>query len=253
MKPLLFYLASSQSLGESLAQHLEAELGLWEHRLFPDGETYLRVKSNCEARTVFILASLDHPNEKTLPLIFLSETLKELGASWVGLISPYLAYMRQDKRFHPGEALSSKTFAQLISRYFDGLVTVDPHLHRYHSLDEIYTIPNQVLSATPLLSDWIESKVEKPLLLGPDSESEQWVAQVAKDAKAPYVILEKTRHGDREVEVTFPSLAAYQDYQPILIDDMISTGHTLIEAIKHLKQAHLKAPICLSIHGLFAE
>jgi ribose-phosphate pyrophosphokinase len=84
-----------------------------------------------------------------LPLLFAADTARDLGARRIGLVAPYLAYMRQDIRFHAGEAVTSRTFAAILSRHLDWLVTVDPHLHRYHELSEIYRIPTQVVHAAP--------------------------------------------------------------------------------------------------------
>ena len=110
--------------------------------------------------------------------------------------------MRQDRRFKPGEAITSRQTAELLSNAFDWLVTVDPHLHRYGSLSEIYRIPTHVVHATPLISKWIREHVANPLIIGPDSESEQWVSAVANDAGSPYSVLEKVRRGDRDVEIS---------------------------------------------------
>src|SRR6185503_12811188 len=121
-----------------------------------------------------ILCTLADPDAKFLPLIFAAATARELGAARVGLVAPYLAYMRQDRRFNPGEAVTSRYVAKLISGAFDWLVTVDPHLHRYGALGEIYTIPTRAIHAAPLMSDWIRRNVPDPLIVGPDSESEQW-------------------------------------------------------------------------------
>jgi len=133
---------------------------------------------------------------------------------------------RQDRRFQPGEAVTSTYFAKILSSQIDWMVTVDPHLHRRSSLAEIYSIPTQVMHAAPLISDWIRNEVKKPLLIGPDSESEQWVAAVARDAVAPHLVLQKVRHGDRDVEISVPEVARWRDHIPVLVDDIVSTGRT---------------------------
>ena len=138
-----------------------------------------------------LVCTLDRPDDKFLPLVFAAAAARDLGAHGSALSAPYLAYMRQDRRFQPGEAVTSTYFAKLLSSQIDWLVTVDPHLHRRGSLAEIYSIPTQVMHAAPLISDWIRSEVKMPLLIGPDSESEQWVAAVARDAGAPHVVLQK--------------------------------------------------------------
>src|SRR3546814_2878173 len=87
--------------------------------------------AGCDAAVVCTLA---RPDDQFLQLLFAARLLRESGARSVQLVAPYLAYMRQDRRFHDGEALTSRQFAQLLSAEFDGLVTVDPHLHRYGNL-----------------------------------------------------------------------------------------------------------------------
>jgi ribose-phosphate pyrophosphokinase len=161
--------------------------------------------------------------------------------------------MRQDRQFHPGEALSSRYFAELVASYFDWLVTVDPHLHRRHSLAEIYSIPARAVTAAPLLSAYVRAHVSNPTLIGPDAESEQWVAAVAAGAGAPHLILEKQRRGDRDVRVSVPDAEALRGRTPVLVDDIIATGHTMIETIKHLRESGLSAPVCLGIHAVFAD
>lgn len=253
MKPLLLTIDDNVHLRAGLEWHNQWERGECIVRHFPDGESYVRVLSECAQRDVIILCGLHNPDRRILPLLFCADTLKEMGARSVGLIAPYLAYMRQDQRFHEGEAISSRLFARLISQHFDWLVTVDPHLHRYRDLSEIYSIPNHLISATTLIAQWIQQHVEKPVLIGPDSESEQWVAAVARLAHAPYLILNKIRRGDTDVEVSVPDVDKWRTHTPVLVDDIISTGHTLLETIAHLQDAQMHPAVCIAVHGLFAN
>jgi len=195
---------------------------------------------------------LDQPDTKLAPLLWLAETLKDMGAAKVTLIAPYLAYLRQDKSFFEGEAVSSKYFAKVLSSSFDALVTVDPHLHRYVSLDEIYTIPSQVLSASQEIAHWVRKEVEKPVFIGPDSESGQWVAQVASLSGAPYFVAEKIRKGDRLVEISLPDFVGATEGIPVLVDDIISTGRTMVESVALLRQKGWAAPVCIGVHAVFA-
>jgi ribose-phosphate pyrophosphokinase len=241
----------------ALAQRLGESLGLKEARLdmrhFPDGESYLRILDDVNHRNVVVLADLYQPDRRILPLLLLAETLRDLGAGKILLVAPYLPYMRQDKRFHSGEGVTSRYFAELLSRYFSALVTVDPHLHRYHDLSEVYDIPTRAGHAAPLIAKWIATNVDKPVLIGPDSESEQWVAAVAKRAGAPFTVLSKTRRGDRDVEVSIPQIERWRDHTPVLVDDIISSGHTMLETIAHLKRLGLPKVLCFGVHGIFAE
>ncbi len=249
---LIFAWPGQEGLATALARALPGEIGSLETRQFPDGETYLRVLTEVSGRDCMVVASLDRPDAKALPVVLLAETLRDLGAASAGLVAPYLAYMRQDGRFHPGEGVTSRYFARLLSNHFNWLVTVDPHLHRYASLDEIYSIPSRVVHAAGAIAAWIEANVARPVLIGPDSESEQWVADVARRAHAPHVVLQKIRHGDRDVEVSVPQVERWRDHTPVLVDDIVSTARTMIEAVKHLQRIGLAAPVCVGVHAVLA-
>lgn len=251
--PLIMAMPGNQKLAGELAAKLGWDLGYVEIRQFPDGETYLRLATSPAGRAVALVCTLDHPNDKLLSLLFAAATARELQASKVGLVSPYLAYMRQDRRFKPGEAVTSRQVAHLLSDAFDWLVTVDPHLHRYGSLADIYSIPTRVIHAAPLISHWIRTYVANPLIVGPDSESEQWVAAVANDANAPHAVLEKIRHGDRNVEIKLRVLDRWKGRTPVLVDDIISSGRTMLEAIRLLTAQGWSTPVCIAVHGLFAD
>jgi ribose-phosphate pyrophosphokinase len=147
----------------------------------------------------------------------------------------------------------SRQIAQLLSNAFDWQVTVDPHLHRHGSLAEIYRIPTRVVHAAPLTSQWIKTHVSKPFVIGPDSESEQWVSAAAKDSGAPYAVLEKVRRGDRNVEITAESLPDIDGRRPVPVDDIISSGRTMIEAVRLIADRGGPSPACVAVHGLFAD
>lgn len=252
MSRVLLPLADWDGLAARLAAAIGADLGALTLRRFPDGESYVRIDDDVTGRDVVLLASMAEPDDKILQLLYTAALARDLGAASVRLIAPYLPYMRQDTRFQPGEAVTSTYFAKLLSDWVGGLVTVDPHLHRRSALSEIYSVPTFVAHAAPLISAWIKGNVERPLLVGPDEESAQWVAAVAKDAGAPHVVLKKTRHGDRDVDVSVPDVDKWEDKTPVLVDDIISTARTMIETVGHLKDAGLAPPVCIGVHGIFA-
>lgn len=241
---------------EAFAELLRAELGServeLEWRQFPDGESYLRFKQDFTGRALTLVCTLNDPDRKTLPLWFAARTARELGASRIGLVAPYLGYMRQDRRFHDGEAVTSVHFAALLSQTFDWLVTVDPHLHRRGSLSEIYPMVTKVVAAAPATAQWIRANIPKPLVVGPDSESEQWAAEVAAACGAPHVVMSKTRLGDRRVEIEAPPLSRWKDRTPVLLDDIISSARTMALAAKKIQEAGLEAPVCVGVHGIFS-
>ncbi len=254
MNAVVLALPEGKSLGRRVSELAGIPLGAVETRVFPDGETYLRIDAECAQKSVVLVCTLDRPDDKLLPLVFLADAARDLGASRVGLVAPYLAYMRQDRRFQPGEAVTSRTFAGLLSRYLDWLVTIDPHLHRYRSLAQIYRLPNRVVHAAPALAEWMAAHVDHPVLVGPDEESAQWVKDVADRAGAPYVVMRKTRRGDRVVNESAPDVDAYRAYlmhTPVVVDDIVSSAQTLVATVKSLVAAGLRAPVCVGVHALF--
>jgi ribose-phosphate pyrophosphokinase len=253
MSTIVFALPGNERLAQNLSQLLQAETGEAILRHFPDGESYVRILSDVQGKKVVLVCTLHQPDAKLLPLYFMAKTAKELGAVEVVLVAPYLAYMRQDKQFHPGEGITSRYFADLLSHTVDRLYTIDPHLHRFHHMHELYAIPAQALHAAPTVAAWVKAHIQKPLLIGPDEESLQWVSEVGGLADAPYLVLNKTRLGDREVQVTQPEMAQYQEHTPVLVDDIISTARTMIETVQHLKQLTPVATVCIGVHAVFAE
>lgn len=250
---LIFSLFSSHHIADEIAKTCGFEKIDVIQQSFPDGETYIQYNRRINGNKIIIVDTLNTPNEKILPLIFAAETAKDLGAKEIGLIAPYLCYMRQDKRFQSGEAITSKIFAKFISQTFDWMLTIDPHLHRYKSLDEIYTIPTKVISAATTLSTWIKCHVPLPLLIGPDQESEQWISQIAQNINCPFRVLDKKRLSSHEVQISIPNIENFMDHSPVLVDDIVSTGQTMIKTIEHLKSLGTKPPTCVIVHPIFAD
>ena len=244
-------------LARDLAPALGADLGAdpsaldWHH--FPDGESLVTLPGDLDGADVALLASLRDPDHLALPLRFAAATARELGARRVGLIAPYLGYMRQDRRFKPGQAVTAPLFAQFLGESFDWLVTVDPHLHRIARLGDVFAMPAVRAVSAPVLADWIRTHVPDAVLLGPDSESQQWVAEVARLAGRPHEVLRKIRSGDRNVDVSVPHGATLRAGTPVILDDIASSGGTMARAVERLLDAGTAAPVCLVIHAVFAD
>lgn len=252
MSAILFSLGNKTDLFNKILLGINGKQGLASFHVFPDKEHYVKIDSDVKNREVIIIESLDKPDHKILPLLFLVKTAKDLGAKRVGLIAPYLAYMRQDAAFKVGESITSRYFANILSEHFDWLMTMDPHLHRYKSLDEIYTIPTTTLHADHAISEWIKKNVQNPFIIGPDAESKQWVEAIAKKYAMPYRILEKRRIGDNKVEINIPDLETFKDHTPVLVDDIISTGATMLGALKKLQSLQMKPAVCIGVHAVFS-
>lgn len=240
-------------LAEDLAPAMGAELRTLDWHHFPDGESLMTLPGDLNGADMALLATLRDPDRLALPLRFAAATAREMGARRVGLIAPYLGYMRQDRRFEAGQAVSAPLFAQFLGESFDWLVTVDPHLHRIARLEEVFPIPAVHAVSAPLLANWIKTNLPDAVLLGPDSESQQWVAEVARLAGRPYEVLRKVRSGDRSVDVSVPECAALRAGTPVILDDIASSGSTMARSVERLLGAGTAAPVCLAIHAVFAD
>ena len=251
MTALALAMPGNEKVTAGIARTLGIRTGRLAVHRFPDGESLVRLDDGVAGAHVVIVCTLRAPDAVVLPLLFAARAVREAGARTVGLIAPYLAYMRQDTRFHAGEALTSVDFARLLEARFDWLATVDPHLHRFKTLGQVYRIPAVALHSGRLLAEYVRG-LERPLLIGPDVESEQWVAAVARLVDAPYVVLEKTRLGDRDVRIRIPAIDVYPERTPVLVDDIISSARTMLTALQGWPRG-ARRPVCLGIHAVFAD
>lgn len=222
-----------------------------ERHRFPDGEIKLRLPATLPERVV-IFRSLNDPNDKLVELLLAAQTARALGATHLTLVAPYLAYMRQDIAFHPGEAVSQRIVGKFLAGLFDAVITVDPHLHRIATLQEAVPLAQAVvLSGAPLLSDWIATQRRRPVLVGPDEEAAQWVALAAARHALDHAVCRKVRHGDREVAVALPDVAL-AGRQVVLLDDVASTGHSVARAAELLLAAGAASVDVAVTHALFS-
>ena len=218
------------------------------HR-FPDGESLVRVAPDA-ARTAVLYRSLDHPDAKIVELLLAASALRDNGVRRIALVAPYLAYMRQDIAFHPGEAVSQRVIGALLARHFECVLTIDPHLHRIQSLEEVMPGADAVsLTAAGLISQAIDA-ADAPVLVGPDAESRQWVEAIARPLGLDTLIGRKQRGGDRQVAIAFPENARIRGRRAILVDDVISSGETLAMAARLLREAGARGIEAMATHCL---
>jgi len=119
-------------------------------------------------------------------------------------------------------------------------------------MEAVFTIPARAVSAMPAITRWIEANVKDPVLIGPDGESAQWVRELAHRLSVPWLTLEKTRRGDHEVSVTPPAPALLAGRSPVIIDDIASSGRTIIETLMALRRVHAAPASCIVVHALLA-
>lgn len=251
-KTLVLGFSDYRPQGQQLAQALGIPYEEVAIHCFPDGERKVRLPAPLPAHVIFC-RSLNDPDHKLVELLLAASTARDLGAQHLTLVAPYLAYMRQDMAFVPGEAVSQHIIGRMLAQAFDAVVTVDAHLHRIQHLHQAIPCPQAInLNAAKAMGEFIHRSLPRALLLGPDEESEQWVSSVAQQAQCPYAIGHKERHGDKEVEITLPQ-RAFAGEEVVLLDDVASTGRTLAEAAKLLYAAGASTVHCLVTHALFMD
>ena len=247
---LLLAFDDEAGLAGRLAVALGCAVHLIERHRFPDGETRLRLPPQLPAHVV-LLRGLQQPNAKLAELMLAAAAARELGARHLTLVSPYLAYMRQDMAFTPGEVVSQRHLGRALAAWFDAVVTVDPHLHRVATMDEV--VPGRrgvALTAAHLLGAWVAQQVPGALLLGPDEEAAQWVQRAAQGHGLDHAVCRKQRHGDHDVDVALPAVPV-QGRAVVLFDDVASTGRTLVNAARGALTAGAASVDVAVTHGLF--
>ena len=240
------YRAQARALAQQAGlNYTEVEL----HR-FPDGESRLRLPTALPEQLV-VCRTLDHPNSKLIELMLAADAARKQGVKRVILVAPYLCYMRQDKAFRPGEAISQQSIGSFLARHFDAVITVDAHLHRIDRLAQAIPLQHaHNLNAAETLGRFLRQNCERPVLLGPDAESEQWVAAIAAHDRVDYCIARKRRRGDREVEIGLPDFE-FGGRNVVLVDDVASTGATLETAASGLRGRGVGSVSVLVTHPLF--
>jgi ribose-phosphate pyrophosphokinase len=247
-------LSNSDNIAKNLAKKMKVKYSPTTIAAFPDGDIYLKFNTNLKNKKLVIVQSFQpHSDMSLFDIIFAAETAKDLGAKKVILVAPYLAYMRQDKRFNAGECISSKVMAKLLNNSVDKLITIDPHIHRYKSLKDIFTIPAKRLTANPILADYIQKHFKNEVIIGPDWESYQWAEDIAKQINIHATVLKKTRFSSRHVKVKMVKPVPIKGKNVVIVDDIISTGHTIMEAAKQARKMGAKSVSAIGVHGLFAE
>ncbi len=253
---IVFGLSNSNGFEKKFCKELGSVLGKFSSEKFPDGELHLQFKNSVRGKKVFLIQSLAlTPNDSLMELFFAARGAKDKGAKKVLGIIPYLSYMRQDKEFHKGEIVSAHHMANLLNNSLDGLITIDPHLHRIKKMSEVFFKNFHAITSVPTISEFVKKKfsAKNTIIIGPDWESFQWARHVAKRIGFKAIIFKKTRFTAKRVKVSYSKEFEVKNKNIIIIDDMISTGHTMIEAIKELKKKKPKAIYCLTVHALLLD
>lgn len=244
------------SAGLDDAERLSARLGVVLHPIdlhrFPDGE--LRVTIATATDTAIVYAPLDQPNDKLLALLFAAEAFRRGGTSRLLLVAPYLCYMRQDIAFQKGEAISQKVVGRLLASSFDRVITVDAHLHRTHNIQDVFPgIEAEDLSSVPAIADALQRGGfdAATVIVGPDEESRPWVSELANRLGVKFAVAKKHRRSDRSVEISFPQPGILAGSPALIVDDIVSSGGTLVACAEALRAAGVTGVDAVVTHPLY--
>ena len=243
---------ASKDLAKSVAKILGAELIDVELKVFPDGESKVRIDGALDGKFAVIVQSTYPPVDTHLmqSLFMISKAMK-MGVGVCAVI-PYLAYARQDKEFLKGEAVSMELVGSLFnSSGAKNLVTVDAHSQMALSY---FTISTYNVSAVPLLANYFRSqKLVKPLAVSPDIGGSARALEFAKIIGTSSIALPKFRDrntGEVTIDLNAPELKTARERDVILIDDIISTGGSIVKATEVLLKAGCRRVFVACTHAL---
>ena len=250
----LFAFPECAKQAEELAHAVGIDHEIVAVHKFPDGESRIRVKKSTRKTAIF--RSLHHPNEKLVEVLFAASALRDGGAMEIGLIAPYLSYMRQDIAFQTGEAVSQQVIGQLLAQHFDRFMSVDPHLHRTPRLGTVFQgKPTACISAAGAIAQNIIAHQAHygAVIVGPDEESEPLVLALAVPLNAPWTLATKTRQSDRKVSMNLRDAKTLSGRAAIIIDDVISSGTTIVTLAQLLRDAGAISIDVYTTHALFND
>ena len=241
-------------LGPTVAKKLRSKHSKLFFSKFPDDEIYIRFDCGLRGMKVVLVQSFyKNINDCLIEAILAARTAEDLGAKKIILAAPYFPYLRQDKKFHNGEAVSQKIIAGLMNNYFDEILIMDPHLHRESKLGHIFKIKSKKLTANSLIADYIKKNIKNPVIIGTDEESYKWAKSVAELIGVESRILEKKRYSSYHVEVKLSKKIDLKNKNAVIVDDIVSTGHTILETANKLRKFGAGKIYCICVHGIFVN
>lgn len=257
-KVVVTNLNTCEKIAKKISKGIDCEYMKTEVSTFPDGDLYLKFKGDVKGKKVIIVETFQPNSTKAMmDIIFAANAAKQQGAKKVVVCAPYLAFMRQDKMFNPGECVSAPIMAKLFNENVDKLLTVDPHLHRILKMKDVFTIPAKNLTANSVIGEFVARRYKTSkknlMIMGPDWESYQWADEIAKIVGVKDTVLHKDRHSARNVDVKLTEEVDLKNKTIVIVDDIISTGNTMIKACIKSRKLGAKKVIAIGVHGLFVE
>ncbi len=250
MSVLIAAFPAVNEIGKRVARELKAEYTEIKSRNFPDNEFHLKLQKNPKNNTVVIINSITKdPDEKLIETILAGGVAKDYRAKKVILVATYLPYLRQDRHFLRYDSFSAKHILKLLNQ-FDKILVVDPHLHRIHKMNQLSRKADNI-TVNSVVAQYIKKRFKNDFtIVGPDAESFQWSKNIAEILGKKVVILKKTRLGDRKIK---QKEREFGSKNIIIIDDIISTGRTILGVVEMAKKQGAKKIVCIGIHGVLCD
>lgn len=239
--------SASMDLAKELASVMGCDYIQAATTTFPDGECYTRIDAEKLGDDVVIVQTTS-PDSKLIELLLLQDAVRRLGAKSITLVIPYFGYARQDRVFKPGEPESAKVMCQHLDMNCDRVITVDIHKE---AVLNYFNHPHKDLKAAPVIAEYFKGK-GIDMVLSPDIGAAGRAKMVGEVMGVPYDHLEKTRLSGTDVRIA-PAKADVKGKKVLIVDDMISTGGTIIAAAYALREAGAAGISVACTHGVFVN
>lgn len=249
-------LVIGDELAKRLAQQLNLDFVLIEDRIFPDGEVQPRLekeKKVNKAILIFQKKQNENINAYLIKYFLLLRKIKELAQEII-CVMPYFPYARQDSIFREGEPLSSIYISELIEKNADVFITCNMHEHR-KKIGDLFKIPaHNVFLFQDLAKEFEDYNISNTIVIGPDKESKAFVDNFCKKFPAEKVVFEKTRDiKTGEISFSFDNNCDFTNKDVIIVDDIVSTGRTILQAAEIAKELKAKTISFAFIHSIFGD
>lgn len=251
--PRIFAGTSNLQLAKDVSQKSQIPLGQIEIGQFKDGEIDVWVKDEVNNSNVFIIQS-NYPsvNENIIELALIADALKRSGAHWITAVIPYFGYSRKEKQSRTGEPISAKVVADLIiTSGVNKVICLDLHAD---AIVGFFNVPVIYLTALEILARHLKSdKLKSPVVVAPDVGGVRRARNFANYLNAPLAVIEKRRQIEERDKMEVLSMTGkVSGDTAIIIDDVISTGGTIVESASALKKNGANKIIVCATHGVFA-
>ncbi|WP_438348220.1 ribose-phosphate diphosphokinase [Paenibacillus sp. FA6] len=250
-KMLVFTGSSNPKLAEDICSKLGVELGSIKRSRFQSGEIYVNYEESVRNCDVFLVQSLSHPiNDMFVELLVMIDAAKRASARTINIIMPYYGYARQERKSAPREPISAKMLADVLTTVgANRVITIDLHAP---AIQGFFNIPVDHLTALDLISQYLRTKnIVNPVIVSPDAGRASMAEKLANQLDSPFAIMIKKRPSHNESVITHV-IGDVKGKTPIIIEDLIDTGSTIINVVEGLKERGAEDVYVCATHGLFS-